>query len=92
MEIKQIKSPEDFQMAMGAVQSSIELLGMFDWDHWLQLEAMFQTAGPQLDAELFQAMRRDPQWEQKRAVFQAAANYMKAIEDVRAQLRNNNEG
>ncbi len=91
MERRKIETDQDFHMAMGAVQSSIELLDMFDWDHWLQIEAMAQGAGAVLNPELFQAMQKDPQWDMKVGVIRAAATYMKTIRDIRAPLEGYNE-
>lgn len=92
MEQRKIETEEDFHMAMSAVQSSIQLLDMFDWDDWLQKEALFQGAGSVLNPEVFIAMQKDPQWETKVAVIRAAGTYMKTIRDIRAPLENPNEG
>ncbi len=92
MERRKIETTEDFETAMGAVQSSIQLLDMFDWQDWLQKEAFFQGAGATLDPGTFLAMQKDPQWDMKVAVIRAAATYMGTIRDIRAPLENPNEG
>lgn len=92
MEQRKIETDEDFHMAMSAVQSSIQLLDMFDWDDWLQKEAFFKGAGATLDPSVFLAMQKDPQWEMKVAVIRAAATYMKTIRDIRAPLEAPDEG
>lgn len=91
MEMRKIETEEDFAMAMGAVQSSIQLLDMFDWDHWLREEALFQTAGPISDPTLYKAMQDDPQWDIKVGIMRAGATYMKSIRELRARLENPHE-
>lgn len=85
-ERKKIETEEDYVAAMSAVQSSIQLLDLYDWDDWLQREGLFQTAGAVLNPELFEAMKKDPQWDMKVAVIRAGATYMKTIRDIRAPL------
>lgn len=92
MELRKIETKEDFHMAMGAVRSSVELLDIFDWDNWLQIEAMASGAGAILNPELLQAMQKDPQWDIKVAVMRAASTYIKTIRDIRAPLETPDEG
>ena len=91
MKQRKIESVDDFEMAMSAVQSSIQLLDMFDWDAWLELEAMFQSAGSVLYPEMYKAIQNDPQWDMKVNVIRAAATYMKTIHNIRAPLEKPNE-
>ena len=92
MQTRKIETEEDYKMAMSAVQSSVELLDVYDWDDWLQKEAFFQGAGNMINPEVFQAMQKDPQWEVKVRVIRAAATYMKTIRDIRAPLGVNSNG
>lgn len=82
MTVITIDSEEDFQAAMMAMQSSVNMLGMFDWDDWLRKETIFQSIGPVLDPGLFQGVQKDPQWPTKVALITAAANFMKEVQRV----------
>jgi hypothetical protein len=81
-----ITSPEDFHAAMGAVQSSLQLLGMFDWQTLVDQTNFFEGAGVMLDPTKYQAMLSDPQWEQKKRIFRAAAHFVKELDEVAKEL------
>ena len=83
MNKKRIETHLDFDMAMSSVHSSIHLLDLWDWDHWLRVEALFQVTGSETHPELHEQVIKDPQWKKKVAVIRAAATYMKAIRDIR---------
>ena len=92
MQRLKIEKGEDFKAAMAAVQSSIELLDLWDWQNWLEQEGFFRTAGSMINPEVFEAMKKDPQWEMKVAVIRAAADYMMKIREIRAPLEKPDEG
>ena len=83
---KQIESSEDFQMAMSSVQSAFQLLSLFDWTHLAEQSQFFEGAGAVIDPQVFLAMQQDPQWEQKKQLFSAAARFVAELEDIRRQL------
>ena len=83
---KQIETTEDFHMAMSAVQSACQLMAMFDWDHLIRQTEFFEGAGAVINPEVFIAMQKDPQWDQKKQLFQAAASFTGKVEDIRRQL------
>ena len=89
--MKKIESPGDFHMAMNAVQSSIQLLSLFDWQDWVLKEALFRSAGAVIAPELFKAMQEDPQWDQKTDIMRAGANYMREVENIRKSLEASHE-
>lgn len=80
---RKIESEEVFLQAMTAVQSSVELLDIYDWDDWLQKEQFFKTAGTLIDPHVYESMQNDEQFELKVAVIKAAALYMKTIRELR---------
>lgn len=84
---KQIENDEDMHMAMSAVQSACQLLGTFDWQHLVDQTNFFEGAGAVIHPQVFMAMQRDPQWEQKKQLFRATADFVAKIEDIRRQLR-----
>jgi len=83
---KQIESSEDFHMAMSAVRSAMELLSTFDWQHLADTINLFEGAGSVLNPQMFIEMQKDPQWEQKKQLFRAAAEFTAHLEDIRKQL------
>jgi len=85
-EPKKIETPEDFEMAMGCVKSAMQLLGTFDWQYLVEASGLFEGAGNAIDPEIFAAMQKDPQWEQKKQLFKAAADFTAVLEDIRRQL------
>ncbi|RMH22122.1 MAG: hypothetical protein D6698_01815 [Gammaproteobacteria bacterium] len=87
MERRRIETEEHFHQAMAAVQSSIELLDVWDWDAWLMAEMLVRHSNP----EMTRAMENDPQWDLKVGVMRAASAYMKTIRDLRAPWENPNE-
>lgn len=89
---KQIETDEDMHMAMSAVQSACQLLGTFDWQHLVEQSNFFEGAGAVINPQVFMAMQRDPQWDQKKQLFLAAATFVNKIEDIRKQLGVPDEG
>lgn len=89
---KQIETDDDFAMAMSSVHSACQLLAMFDWQHLINQSNFFEGAGAVINPEVFLAMQHDPQWEQKKQLFQAAASFVGKIEDIRKQLGLPDEG
>jgi len=83
---KQIETDEDMHMAMTSVQSACQLLGTFDWQHLVDQSNFFEGAGAVINPQVFAAMQRDPQWEQKKQLFLAAATFVAKVEDIRRQL------
>ena len=83
---KQIENADDFHMAMSSVKSACELLGMFDWQHLIDQSNFFEGAGAVIDPKVFLEMQKDPQWEQKKRLFAAAAQFVGVVEDIRRQL------
>ena len=83
----QIHTPEQFEAAMGSVQTAMMILGSFDWQHLVDQANLFQGAGAVLDPETFIAMKKDPQWEQKLQLFKAAARFTGELDDIKEQLR-----
>lgn len=83
---KQIENDEDMHMAMSAVQSACQLLGTFDWQHLVDTINLFEGAGSVLNPQMFIEMQKDPQWEQKKQLFRAAAEFTAHLEDIRKQL------
>ena len=83
---KQITTDDDFLMAMSAVKSAHQVLAMFDWQHLVEQTHFFEGAGAVINPEVFIAMQRDPQWDQKKQLFQAAASFTGKVEDIRRQL------
>jgi len=88
---KQIETDNDFRMAMSAVQSACQLLGTFDWPHLVQQSNFFEGAGAVINPKIFMAMQKDPQWEQKKQLFLAAATFVGKIEEIRHQLETPDE-
>lgn len=82
----QIESPEQFQAAMQAVQSSSMLLSSFDWAALMEKIQFFEGPGAVLDPGIFIEMNKDPQWEVKKQLFIAANRFVKELEDIREQL------
>jgi len=85
-EPKRIETPEDFEMAMSCVKSAMQLLGSFDWQYMVEASGLFEGAGAVINPEVFQAMQKDPQWEQKKQLFVAARDFTAVLEDIRKQL------
>lgn len=83
---RQITTDDDFKMAMSSVQSACQLLAMFDWQHLIEQTNFFESAGAIINPEIFIAMQKDPQWEQKKQLFNAAAKFVREIEDIKRQL------
>lgn len=83
---KQITTDDDFLMAMSAVKSAHQVLATFDWQHLVEQTHFFEGAGAVINPEVFIAMQRDPQWEQKKQLFNAAAAFVGKVEDIRRQL------
>ena len=86
----EINTDDDFKMAMSSVQSACQLLAMFDWQQLIDQSNFFEGAGAIINPSVFIAMQKDPQWEQKKQLFYAAAKFVREIEDIRRQL--NHEG
>jgi len=83
---QQITTDDDFKMAMSSVQSACQLLAMFDWQHLIEQSNFFEGAGAVINPEVFIAMQKDPQWEQKKQLFNAAAKFVREVEDIKRQL------
>lgn len=83
---KQIETPEDFLMAMNSVKSAMSILSLFDWRSLSERIALFESVGPVLNPSMFQDMMKDPQWEQKKQLFKAAADFTSTLDDIRSQL------
>lgn len=83
---KRIETDEDFKVAMSSVQSACQLMGMFDWNHLIQQIEFFEGAGAVLNPKAFIDMQKDPQWDQKKQLFHAAAAFTGKVEDIRRQL------
>lgn len=89
---KQIMSPEDFRVAMSAVRSAMELLDTFDWDHLNTVIAIAENNSGLTPPDLYSEIVKDPQWSQKKQLFEAAASFTRCLEDIRKQVSQNNEG
>lgn len=85
-EPKRIETPEDFDVAMSCVKSAMQLLSSFDWKFMVEASGLFEGAGSAINPEVFLAMKKDPQWEQKKQLFRAAADFTARLEDIRRQL------
>lgn len=83
---KMIITDQDFHMAMESVKSSIQLLGLYDWQALVHQIAFFEGAGAVIHPTIFTEMQKDPQWEQKKQILAAAADFVAKIEDVQRQL------
>lgn len=83
---QQIQTDDDFKMAMSSVQSACQLLAMFDWQHLIEQTNFFEGAGAIINPSVFLAMQKDPQWEQKKQLFNAAAKFVREVEDIKRQL------
>lgn len=86
MEKHQITTDGDLNMAMSSVQSACQLLAVFDWQCLYEQLILFESVGPVTDPGTFLAMQGDPQWEQKKQLFSAAAKFVREIEDIRRQI------
>jgi len=85
-EPKRIETPEDFKVAMGCVKSAMQLLNSFDWQYMVEASGLFEGVGSAINPEIYSDMQKDPQWEQKKQLFQAAADFTAKLEDIRKQL------
>lgn len=86
----QIQSPEQFEAAMGSIQSALALLGTFDWQHLVDqvnLLQMLQLAEPDVCPGVIQSMEDDPQWEQKMHLFTSTAQFLSEIASIKKELR-----
>ncbi len=86
-EPKRIETPEDFAMAMGCVKSAMQLLSSFDWQYTVKVSGLFEGVGNAINPEVYAAMQKDPQWEQKKQLFKAAADFTRVLHDIQKQLK-----
>ncbi len=83
-----IQSPEQFHAAMSSVQSAMALLDTFDWQQLVDQVEIFEGAGSVVFPKMFLDMQKDPQWEIKKRLFKAAAEFTSEIDALRLAVSN----
>lgn len=86
MEKKPIQTSEEFDIAMCLFGSSYRLLGQFDWGALISQCEFFEGAGAVIRPDVFLAMQRDPQWDQKKCIFRAAQRFISEVDEVGREL------
>ena len=78
----QIQNQQQFDAAVGSVQSAMQIMGSFDWDHLLKSMEFGEGVGATLKPETFRQIQQDPQWELKKRLFRAARTFTAEVEAV----------
>ena len=77
-----IQSQAQFDVAVGSVQSSMQIMGSFDWDHLCKSMEFGEGVGAVFKPEVFKQIQADPQWELKKRLFRAARTFVAEVEAV----------
>lgn len=76
----------DFAIAMQAVAFAARMLGQFEWERLHAIMSDRDGTMAILDPSLFLATQRDRQWDSKLALVEAAANFTRTVERIKADV------
>lgn len=81
-----VKPEHDFAMGMSAIKTSAMLLGITDWQGFLDQAAFAQGAGAVLNPGLFLDIQRDRDWEIKVRLAKAAQAFVTEFKACEAEI------
>lgn len=81
-----VKPEHDFALGMSSIKTSAMLLGITDWQTFLDQAAFAEGAGAVLNPGLFLAIQRDPQFKVKVRLARAAQSFLAEYQACAAEI------